>query len=147
MGTFHEYTYKGSPVHISNIAFSKILESIEHFKPTFIIVDVTHGVNYQMIAIFSAVMAATAVTKMEDRVVILNSEPYPRRRPPQKLPQENPAEESPLLNILDVTQLSEALMFAQAMSAALQFRSARLSRLLTPTKSEKHPREGTRGGR
>jgi CRISPR-associated protein Csx1 len=139
LGVFHDYAYKGSPVHIFNIAFSKILESVERFEPTFIVVDITHGVNYQMTAILYATMAAAALTSMDDRVEIFNSEPYPRRRreSPQQQPQlsqqplqDKHAEEPPPLNILDVTQLSEALRFAQVVSDALQFRSARLSRLL-----------------
>ena len=131
-------------MHIFNIAFSKILDSIEHFEPTFIIVDITHGVNYQMVAILYAAMAAAALTGMENRVAIFNSEPYPRRPlpKPSQQPQQLPQEEPSLLNILDVTQLSEALRFAQAVSDALQFRSARLSRLLTPTKPERRPKEG-----
>jgi CRISPR-associated protein Csx1 len=145
MGMFHGYAYKGSPVHIFNVAFSRILESVERFEPTFIVVDITHGVNYQMTAILYATMAAAALTGMDSRVAIFNSEPYPRRRresPPQQPhlqqpPQGEPAEEPPLLNILDVAQLSEALRFAHAVSDALYFRSARLSRLLASAK----PRE------
>ena len=62
---------------------------MERFEPTFIVVDITHGVNYQMTAILYATMAAAALTGMDDRVEIFNSEPYPRRRreSPQQQPQ------------------------------------------------------------
>jgi CRISPR-associated protein Csx1 len=137
IGVFHGYAYRGSPVHIFNVAFSRILEGIERLEPSFIVVDITHGVNYQMTAILYAVMAAAALEGMEGRVSIFNSEPYPRRpRERSSQPssgaaqQEQPPQEPPGLSLLDVTQLSGALSFAQAVGDALQLRSARLSRLL-----------------
>jgi CRISPR-associated protein Csx1 len=75
MGMFHGYAYKGSPVRIFNVAFSRILESAERFEPTFIVVGITHGVNHQMTAILYATMTAAALTGTDGRVEIFGTLP------------------------------------------------------------------------
>jgi CRISPR-associated protein Csx1 len=136
-GSFHGYRFSGSPTHVFNKAFAKIMSAMEEFSPSFVILDVTHGINYQTISIQYATLAALQLTNKLNTIrgksggtthlVIMNSEPIP---PPkvshQDVKKVRHVEEVQQmlyeLNILDVSEIANALDFINTLTNALSFR-------------------------
>jgi CRISPR-associated protein Csx1 len=130
-GTFRGYTFRGSPIHIFNKVFIKVMNVVEELKPRFIVLDVTHGINYQTIASHYAVLGVVKLVNALRRVrrekeaslIILNSEPIPP--PKQKeIKQEEATKtvDTPQLSILDVSEIENALNFINDLSSIISFR-------------------------
>jgi len=131
LGSFHGYKFNGSPIHIFNKAFIKVMEELERFNPHFVILDVSHGVNYQTIAVNYATLAAVSLFNSLNRIKgshgilvdIVNSEPLPRKR--RRFKQDNPEENREVktgLDILDVSGIAEAFEFVSGLTQAIRFR-------------------------
>jgi len=127
MGVYWGYRFEGSLEHIFVRAFHAIMEELSRVegKP-YIFFDATHGINFQMQASLYAVIAASIVKELEERLVIINSEPYPMgfitehcvkeagEEPPR------PQKVSPsdvVLSILDTSKLQHALKIIRALRA------------------------------
>ncbi|AAL62572.1 hypothetical protein PAE0117 [Pyrobaculum aerophilum str. IM2] len=113
IGLFHGWRYEGKPLHLFNAAFYHILKTAEELKPSFIVVDLTHGVNYQTIAVLYAAVAASVLLEKEDRLLLYNSEPYPAEYSAETCIKEAQRVERregvPQLTALDVRQLQDAV--------------------------------------
>uniref|UniRef100_A0A7C1CFS0 TIGR01897 family CRISPR-associated protein n=1 Tax=Thermofilum adornatum TaxID=1365176 RepID=A0A7C1CFS0_9CREN len=146
VGTYGGLSYRGSPTHIFTQAFMKIYKRLASDDPAFLVVDITHGINYQTTAILYAAMTSAIVAGKERNLVIFNSEPPSPSTKPQKTDKSpQPAQLSTgqldpqatsqqasnpqSLGILDVTLLSNALRFAMAARDILLFRSKSISEL------------------
>uniref|UniRef100_A0A7C5UUT2 CRISPR system endoribonuclease Csx1 CARF domain-containing protein n=1 Tax=Ignisphaera aggregans TaxID=334771 RepID=A0A7C5UUT2_9CREN len=149
VGNFYGYNFRGGSIYIFNTSFSKILKAIEEFTPSFIVVDITHGVNYQMVAVLYATMAAATLMGKEKEIIVFNSEPYPRKSRGQmkkwqepivsSYPQDNKIllqdlqkleEHPPHLNFMDVSDIMKTFRFIQAVADILRLRSESLSEFL-----------------
>ncbi|AGT34797.1 MAG: CRISPR-associated CARF protein Csx1 [Thermofilum sp.] len=145
VGTYGGLSYRGSPTHIFTQAFMKIYKRLAD-DHTFLVVDITHGINYQTTAILYAAMTSAIVAGKEKNLVIFNSEPPSPPTKPQRtdkspqpaqlgavqpVPQATSQQASnpQSLGILDVTLLSNALQFAMAARDILLFRSKSISEL------------------
>jgi len=111
VGNYYGWKFEGGVDHLFNKAFHAILRKItEHErKYSFIVLDLTHGVNFQTISVLYATIAATVTSGIENRVILLNSEPIGTRRKksnPSNQQNESSADD---LNILDVTRLQEII--------------------------------------
>ena len=82
IGTFYGYTFKGSVNHIFLRVFSEIARYLDDLIHVDVFLDTTHGVNYQVIATLYATIAAIVSSdpelKIENRLFIMNSEPFPQ---------------------------------------------------------------------
>ncbi len=146
VGTYGGLSYRGSPTHIFTQAFMEIYKRLASVDPAFLVVDITHGINYQTTAILYAAMTSAIVAGKERNLVIFNSEPPSPSAKPQRIGESSqPAQLSTgqpgpqatsqqasnpqSLGILDVTLLSNALRFAMAARDILLFRSRSISEL------------------
>lgn len=146
VGTYGGLSYRGSPTHIFTQAFLEIYNRLASVDPAFLVVDITHGINYQTTAILYAAMTSAIVAGKERNLVIFNSEPPSPSAKPQRIgessqpmqlgtgqpgPQATSQQASnpQSLGILDVTLLSNALRFAMAARDILLFRSKSISEL------------------
>jgi CRISPR-associated protein Csx1 len=136
-GSFYGYRFSGSPVHIFNKAFIKILNVVEEFNPRFVVLDVTHGVNYQTISVQYAALAVNqlvnALNKLKGRhqisLVIMNSEPIPSPQPRSSMDvgsregsEKRLQDPVPQLKILDVSEIAATLEFVNNLRSVLSFR-------------------------
>jgi CRISPR-associated protein Csx1 len=145
-GTFRGYTFEGSPIHIFNRVFIKVLRTVEEFKPSFAVLDVTHGVNYQTIASHYAVLGVVKLVnalrrvrrEKEANLIIMNSEPIPPTQQRREVKQVEIARTSgtPQLSILDVSEIENALDFINDLTSAISFRLPLSEPLLTENGSE-----------
>ncbi|WP_288007983.1 CRISPR-associated CARF protein Csx1 [Thermofilum sp.] len=146
VGTYGGLSYRGSPTHIFTQAFMEIYKRLASVDPAFLVVDITHGINYQTTAVLYAAMTSAIVAGKERNLVIFNSEPPSPSAKPQRIgessqsaqlstgqpgPQATSQQASnpQSLGILDVTLLSNALRFAMAARDILLFRSKSISEL------------------
>jgi CRISPR-associated protein Csx1 len=130
-GSFRGYVFRGSPIHIFNKVFIKVMKVVEEFKPSFIVLDVTHGINYQTIASHYAVLGVVKLVNALRRVrrekeaslIILNSEPVPpaKQKEVKQVETAKPVE-TPQLSILDVSEIENALNFINDLSSIISFR-------------------------
>ncbi|AFA39160.1 CRISPR-associated protein, MJ1666 family [Pyrobaculum oguniense TE7] len=134
IGLFHGWRFDGKPLHLFNKALYHILKAAEEHKPTFIVVDLTHGVNYQTVAVLYAAVAASVLLGLEGNrgSILYNSEPYPTEYRAgaciaSTQTGEGKREELPQLTILDVSQLQTAVRLIRQLA---------ILRALSPTKIE-----------
>mgnify|MGYP001772994003 CR=1 FL=1 len=133
IGLFHGWRFTGRPLHLFNKALYHVLKAAEEYEPHFIVVDLTHGVNYQTVAVLYASVAASVLLGMEGSrgLIIYNSEPYPSNyRPGQCLKGAERVEvktETPQLTALDVSQLQTAIRLIRQLAVL---------RALSPAKIE-----------
>ena len=130
-GSFRGYAFRGSPIHIFNKVFINVVKVVEEFKPGFIVLDVTHGINYQTIASHYAVLGVVKLVnalrrirrEKETSLIILNSEPVPpaKQKEVKQVETAKPVE-IPQLSILDVSELENALNFINDLSSIISFR-------------------------
>jgi len=130
MGSFHGYSFKGGPVHIFNIAFSRILRAIEEFEPSFIVVDITHGINYQTVSVFYSAIAAAILMNKERALTLFNSEPYPRVGRQERHQEQLKQQAIPQLGLLDVTDIAKVFEFIRLVTGIPRLRSVPLKELI-----------------
>lgn len=73
IGTYGGWRFRGTPMAVFNSALSAI---VRRERPSFIALDLSHGVNYQAV---SALYAATAAAVIwgKTQLLVFNSDPYP----------------------------------------------------------------------
>ncbi|MGC9051943.1 CRISPR-associated CARF protein Csx1 [Pyrobaculum sp.] len=133
IGLYHGWRFKATALHIFNKALHAILQKAEKSKPSFIVVDLTHGVNYQTVAVLYAAVAASVLLDLEGRTIIYNSEPYPPDHITENCikeeRQKQVKKELPSLAVLDVTELQSVIRAIRQLSA---LKSLAPSRIDTP---------------
>ena len=134
MGKFHDWSFKGSIDIMFNAAFNKLVDSIESFKPSLIVLDLTHGINYQTIVVLYATVAATALLGKENKLVMANSEPYPVGvRTPSCIKSRNPGredKESVDMSIIDTTRLQKVIVFTRLMREIMHLNTEPISHVV-----------------
>jgi len=129
IGKLYGWVYEGSVLHIFTIVFTHIIDLLRSDKYSFIIVDLTHGINYQLIATLYGVIAAAIVSGKERNLILMNSEPYP----PGSKGEGSVAmiaSEVPKLTLLDVTLLQQVIRFIRIISTVVKLRSVLLREAL-----------------
>lgn len=117
IGNFHGYSFKGTANHIFLTTYKSILKILKRDnKARDIFLDITHGINYHVTAVLyatiSALLSHDLGERMEERLYIINSEPYPpgyrgvRCLKGDRIPSIN---EEPSIEILDLTELHNAI--------------------------------------
>ncbi|MGC8584296.1 MAG: CRISPR-associated CARF protein Csx1 [Thermoproteus sp.] len=134
IGLYHGWRFQATALHIFNKALHAILQKAEESRPSFMVVDLTHGVNYQTVAVLYAAVAASVLLGLEDRTIIYNSEPYPPDHTTDNCIKEEKSQrrdktEPPSLAVLDVTELQSVMRTIRQLSA---LKSLAPSRIETP---------------
>ncbi|AET32466.1 CRISPR-associated CARF protein Csx1 [Pyrobaculum ferrireducens] len=134
IGLYHGWHFKATALHIFNKTLHAILQKAEEkSRPSFIVVDLTHGVNYQTVAVLYAAVAASVLLDLEGRTIIYNSEPYPPDHITENCikeeRQKQVKKELPSLAVLDVTELQSVIRAIRQLSA---LKSLAPSRIDTP---------------
>jgi len=145
VGAFYGYRFNGSIVHLFNKAFIHIVERLNSKRYGFIVLDLTHGINYQAVAVLYAtvagVIAAGMERNLERRLIIMNSEPAAGGRDRCiKQDQRQPPSPPNVLNVLDVTELQRAVSFIRVLYSV---RSFAVKPLETVLREELKRRSGT----
>jgi len=137
VGKFHNFTFRASPRHVFINAFTKVLNTIENWggmskgsRPNFVFVDITHGINYQVVAVLMAVLAVATLFRMENRVVMYNSEPATPPRQFRGSSKEKEEDKEIELGLLEVSDIVSALRFAEAVAEITRFRSTLITQFL-----------------
>jgi len=113
--------FKGAPLAIFNEALHALLKA---GKPSILAVDLTHGINFQTVAVLYAAVAAAVIWKKERDLLILNSDPYPAGvRVEQCVSGEKVKEsaEVPELSLNDVSELQRAVKKIRQIAALRRF--------------------------
>jgi len=148
VGAFYGYRFGGSAVHLFNKAFVHVVEKLRGNKYSFIVLDLTHGINYQAVAVLYATVAAAIAAGMEKgldlerRLIMLNSEPAAGGQ--NKCIKQDQRQPSPpsTLNVLDVTELQRAMGFIRVLHSV---RSLAVKPLETVLREELKRRKGAEG--
>jgi len=116
IGKFYGWSFKGSVDHLFNMAFNKLVTELNSTKYNWIFLDITHGINFQTIAILHAVVASVVLLDVERRLIVMNSEPAQggevkciRYTKNKTLPKE--------LSIIDVSRLQRVVYFIRLLRA------------------------------
>jgi CRISPR-associated protein Csx1 len=114
IGLYHGWRFQATALHIFNKALHAILQKAEELRPSFMVVDLTHGVNYQTVAVLYAAVAASVLLGLEHRTIIYNSEPYPPDHTTDNCIKEEKSQKQvenglPSLAVLDVTELQSVM--------------------------------------
>jgi|GEM_PF-1149731 len=110
LGIYGGWRFRGTPMALFNAAVDAILDALE--TRNFIIVDLSHGVNYQTVAVLYATVTAAVIRGLEDRLLIYNSDPYPQSVQSQPcVPSDKnpPTQYIPSLKLNDVSELQRAV--------------------------------------
>lgn len=121
--------FKGALLAVFNEAFHALLKA---GKPTFFVVDLTHGINFQTVAVLYAAVAAAVIWKKERDLLILNSDPYPAGVKVGQCVSGEKAEESaevPELFLNDVSELQRAVRNIRQIAALRRFQVPELEDL------------------
>ncbi len=121
--------FKGALLAVFNEAFHALLKA---GKPTFLVVDLTHGINFQTVAVLYAAVAAAVIWKKERDLLILNSDPYPAGVRVGQCVSGEKAEESagmPELSLNDVSELQRAVRNIRQIAALRRFQMPELDDL------------------
>jgi CRISPR-associated protein Csx1 len=113
--------FKGALLAVFNEAFHALLKA---GKPSILAVDLTHGINFQTVAVLYAAVAAAVIWKKERDLLILNSDPYPAGvRVGQCVSGEKTEEsaEVPELSLNDVSELQRAVKNIRQIVALRRF--------------------------
>jgi CRISPR-associated protein Csx1 len=121
--------FKGAPLATFNEALHALLKA---GKPSILAVDLTHGINFQTVAVLYAAVAAAVIWKKERDLLILNSDPYPAGVRMGQCVSGEKAEESaemPELSINDVSELQRAVRNIRQIAALRRFQMPELEDL------------------
>ena len=79
IGKYYGYQFNGTIEQIFVSVFYRVLAVLREVKKADIFLDITHGINYQVVASLYATIAAILSfdPTLEGRLFIVNSEPYP----------------------------------------------------------------------
>jgi len=118
-GHFYGWRFRGGIDHAFNKVFARVLSALASGSYKWLFMDLTHGINYQMVATLYACVAASIVTGMDRRVIEVNSTSTAamRSEPCIKGYRTPSVEAVPQLDILDVTKLQEAMGVIRGLSA------------------------------
>jgi CRISPR-associated protein Csx1 len=121
--------FKGALLAVFNEAFHALLKA---GKPSILAVDLTHGINFQTVAVLYAAVAAAVIWKRERDLLILNSDPYPTGvKVEQCVSGEKTKEntEVPELSLNDVSELQRAVRNIRQIAALRRFQMPELEDL------------------
>ena len=116
MGRYGGWSFKSDLGTMFVHAYKRLWDVRGSFRPSIVVLDLTHSVNYQLLAV---AIAARAVFR--EKVLVYNSEPYPpEARPGTCIETRGPMQtssEPPSLEILDASELWSTLELLEALEA------------------------------
>jgi CRISPR-associated protein Csx1 len=128
IGRYWGRRFEGAPLAMFNEALHALREA---GKPTFLAVDLTHGINFQTVAVLYAAVAAAVIWGVEKNLLIFNSDPYPTGAKKEQCVSDEKAggkvgaaerkNESIDLFINDVTELQRAVRNIRQIAALRRF--------------------------
>lgn len=139
-GRYYGWEFGGSVAHLFNKVFIHVLNKLYEDRDggsnySFIILDLTHGINFQLVTVLYAVIAAAILKSrgdgrsLEDSVLILNSEPATGKG--EKCIKVQPKSfTTKELGIIDVTDLQKAVKFIRALAFLKGLATKHVERLL-----------------
>lgn len=75
LGSYFGWRFLGAIDHLFVKAFTTIISKLRSKRYSWIVLDVTHGINYQTITVLYAAVASAITMGKEKRLIIVNSEP------------------------------------------------------------------------
>lgn len=121
IGNYYGYKFCGSIAHLFNKAFVYMTKELSKRKYNFMFLDLTHGVNYQLISVLYAAIASSIIGGMENRIIMLNSEPTIGGGQQRCIEFHTKEVPSNLLRILDVTELQQTINFIRVLYSVKSF--------------------------
>lgn len=120
IGHYYGWRFQASVDNVYNQAFYKIFQKLSNARYKWIVVDLTHGINYMMLTVLYATIANAIVHGLEenDRVVLLNSEPARPRVQGRNSTISGPSgwQDAQHLAILDVRRLQVAIRLIRSLA-------------------------------
>ena len=133
IGHYYGWHFEASIDNVFVQAFNKIFNEMMNRSYKWIFLDLTHGLNYLLVAVLYATVANAVLFDMEDRLMIVNSEPAragDKRCIEIKDIRDIRREEVESLSILDVSRLQVAVSLIRSLLALKYFQPLQLGRLL-----------------
>ena len=136
IGRYWGRRFEGAPLAMFNEALRALRDAD---KPTFLAVDLTHGINFQTVAVLYAAVAAAVIWGVEKNLLIFNSDPYPTGAKTEQCVSDEKAggkvgaaerkDESIDLFINDVSELQKAVRNIRQIAALRRFQMPELEDL------------------
>jgi len=137
IGRYWGRRFEGAPLAMFNEALRALRDSNK--PPTFLAVDLTHGINFQTVAVLYAAVAAAVIWGVEKNLLIFNSDPYPTGAKTEQCVSDEKAggkvgaaerkDESIDLFINDVSELQRAVRNIRQIAALRRFQMPELEGL------------------
>ncbi len=124
-GEFHGWRYMGSVDHMFNKVFDVLTNTLTGDEFAWIHLDLTHGLNYQMLAVLYGAISSVVAAGRETRLLMYNSTPPP---PQRKGRNDMGMGNGSSLDLLDVTRLREAVGVVRALESLRNLSTAELGR-------------------
>ena len=136
IGRYWGRRFEGAPLAMFNEALHALRDAD---KPTFLAVDLTHGINFQTVAVLYAAVAAAVIWGVEKNLLIFNSDPYPTGAKTERCISDEKAggkvgaaerKDEPIdLFINDVSELQKAVRNIRQIAALRRFQMPELEGL------------------
>lgn len=136
IGRYWGRRFEGAPLAMFNEALRALRDAD---KPTFLAVDLTHGINFQTVAVLYAAVAAAVIWGVEKNLLIFNSDPYPTGAKTERCISDEKAggkvgaaerKDEPIdLFINDVSELQKAVRNIRQIAALRRFQMPELEGL------------------
>ncbi len=136
IGYYYGWHFKASIDNVFIQAFTKIFYELRSRNYKWIFLDLSHGLNYLLVAVLYATVANAVLFGMEDRLILVNSEPA---RASNKRcikvsdireVRDTQKDEIEYLGILDVSRLQAAVNLIRSLIALKYFQPIQLGAIL-----------------
>ncbi|MEM1635961.1 MAG: CRISPR-associated CARF protein Csx1 [Desulfurococcaceae archaeon] len=126
LGHYYGWHFKASMDNVFVQSFSKIFKELSNERYKWIFLDLTHGLNYLLIAVLYATVANAVLFGMESRLILVNSEPARAGNKKCIKAGDVRVEEIESLSILDVSRLQLAVNLIRSLTALKYFQPLQL---------------------
>lgn len=143
IGSYYGFRFNGMIDHLFNKAFAKITQLLSDrgVDWKWVFLDLTHGLNFQMIAVLYATIASLILYDKEKRLIMLNSEPPGTLRGGRCIESKNTSEKREYgskaggqiggeLTILDVSRLHEVIRLVRMLNGLKRLETGGLRQAL-----------------
>lgn len=121
IGHYYGWRFRASVDSVFVKAFYEIYSKLSGRDYSWLILDLSHGLNYVMVAVLYATIANAIIFDMEGRLIVVNSEPAaaggPRCISDRGAGGDAQGQSIGSLNILDVSRLQKVISFVRGIAA------------------------------
>ncbi len=131
VGKYFGWRFGGTLDYLFNSVYTVVLSKLLSGGYNWVVLDLTHGINFQAITTLYATVAASVTTDLEDRLVLVNSEPAVggRERCIEFSKGRGGTEVTESLSVIDVSRLQEVIKLVRYIKNLLTLNpSAQLAR-------------------